>query len=430
MRVRIKIIDQFRGTDILAKYDKLIQLAKNDQDHEQLRIKNLTELLITLKRSNNYYKPLLTGYSETEIRTNPEKVLFTLPFIDKQTINKNYNLIHTPISGRPSQRKRTGGSTGEPFYYFVDKEHLSWMWAHNYLFWNLYSGYNPGDPFITIAGNSLRTINRQFTENLYHFLQNNYFIKGDLIKPELELNYSKLKNATLIYGYPSSIENILKTKPDFPVRFKRLKAIFTTSEQLLPNVRARIESAFGKPVYDIYGANDGGILGCECKIHNGYHFNSLNCYAETIHNEAGMSEILLTNLSSYNFPFVRYRVGDIGSIDLKACECGLSWPKITDLKGRTRDLIKTPGGKAVHGAFFNNIFFRYTSIDGYRIVQDEDYSLKVYIHINNEGNFNDLANKIKDILSHEIPDLNVEIMRLEERNPTNSKFKLIESHVS
>lgn len=430
MRFRIKIIDQYRGTDILAKYDNLKLLIKNNQDHESLRIQNLTELLITLKKTNNFYKPLLLEYSETEIKANPEKILLTLPLIDKRTINEHYNLIYTPITGRPSQKKKTGGSTGEPFYYIVDKEHLSWMWAHNYLFWNLYSGYEPGDPFITIAGNSLRTVNRRFTENLYHILQNNYFIKGDLIKPELDLNIPKLKSATLIYGYPSSIENILKTKPDFPSHFRNLKAIFTTSEQLLPKVRERIESSFGKPVYDIYGANDGGILGCECSNHNGYHYNSLNCYAESINNESDLPEILLTNLSSLNFPFIRYRVGDIGSIDDSTCTCGLSWPRITNLRGRTRDLIRTPDGKAIHGSFFNNIFYRYTLIDGYRIVQEKDYSLIVYIHVRNQPDFEELAHKITDILTNEVPELKVEIKRMDERNPTNSKFKLIESHVN
>lgn len=55
-----------------------------------------------------------------------------------------------------------------------------------------------------------------------------------------------------------------------------------------------------------------------------------------------MPEILLTNLSSLNFPFIRYRVGDIGSVDNTACTCGLNWPRITNLRGRTRDLIKHP----------------------------------------------------------------------------------------
>jgi len=430
MRLRINIIDKYRGTQILARYDKLEHLIKDFKSREDLRINNMINLLVTLKQNNTYYKPLLENISLNEIKANPERVLLSLPDIDKKTINTHYNEIFTPISGRPYQSKKTGGSTGEPFYYIVDKEHLSWMWAHNYLFWNLYSGYKPGDPFVTIAGNSLRTVNKQVTEKFYHLLQNNYFIKGDIITPELKLNFKKLGEAKLIYGYPSSIENILKSKPDFPTHFRNIKAIFTTSEQLLPNVREHIESAFGKPVYDIYGANDGGILGCECSHHNGYHFNSLNCFAETIQNEFGMSEILLTNLNSLNFPFVRYRVGDIGSIDYNACDCGLNLPKITDLKGRARDLIKTPDGKAIHGAFFNNLFFRYPSIDGYRILQEADYSLIVFMHVRNLSEFDSLSAKIIQVLKSEIPELKVEIKSLEERNPTNAKFKLIESHVN
>lgn len=103
---RIKIIDQYRGTDILAKYNKLRLLINNGSDHEDLRIHNLTELLVTLKKSNNYYKPLLLNYSETEIKTDPEKVLLTLPFIDKKSINENYNLIYTHQSTEDQRKKR------------------------------------------------------------------------------------------------------------------------------------------------------------------------------------------------------------------------------------------------------------------------------------------------------------------------------------
>ena len=301
-----------------------------------------------------------------------------LPVTDKQMINKHFEEIHTPVKGRPDQKKKTGGSTGSPFYYYVDKEHLSWFWGHIYFFWNRFSGYNPGDPFVTIAGNSLRTANRRLSENIYHKLQNNYFIKGDVIGEKLELSESKIRKAVLLYGYPSSIQNMLTIRPDLPDLFKNLKAIYTTSEQLTPQTRKTIEAAFNKPVFDMYGANDGGVLTCECGEHNGYHINTLNCHVENMKNEHGMCEILLTNLSSQSFPFIRYRVGDLGKVENEPCKCGLSWPRIVDLKGRTRDLIRLKSGGVIHGSYFNNIFYRFTQIDGYRIVQQKDYSFWVH----------------------------------------------------
>lgn len=425
----IKLIDWIRQTQVRQKYQELHRLADRPEQMTELQHTNLIALIKHLKSKNSYYQPLLKMFSNDEISDNPITILKNLPITDKQLINLNYKKIYTPDPNRPAQKKKTGGSTGTPFYYYVDNEHISWFWAHIYFFWNRYGGFNPGDPFVTIAGNSLRTTNRQFSELVYHFLQNNYFIKGDVIEPDMELSARRIQNAVILYGYPSSILNIIRLKPDIPGLFKNLRAIFTTSEQLTPQHRKGIENAFGKPVFDMYGANDGGILTCECTEHQGYHINMLNCFVEIFKNEQGMEEILLTNLSSYSFPFVRYRLGDLGTISDKPCECGLSWPKITNLKGRTRDLIHLPSGTAIHGSYFNNILYRYPSIDGYKIVQHKDYSLEVLIHITNDKDFIKISSEISHIITKTWPELKVRVNWLTQPNPTDAKFKLIESHV-
>lgn len=429
MKTGIKIIDLIRGTEILGCYEELKQLVIQPEKSILVQKSNLIKLISYLKANNKYYRSLLERFTDDEINKYPFVVLNNLPITDKQIINKNYNTFYNPDKNRPAQKKKTGGSTGAPFYYYVDKEHLSWYWAHIYFFWNLYSGYKPGDPFVTIAGNSLRTANRQASESVYHLLQNNYFIKGDVISKGMKISTSRLRKAKLLYGYPSSIQNIIKVRPDLVKAFKNLNAVFTTSEQLTPQVRKNIETAFGKPVFDMYGANDGGIQTCECTEHDGYHINMLNCHAENHWNEHGMCEILLTNLSSYTFPFIKYKVGDLGVIIREPCECGLSWPRVTELKGRTRDLIKLPSGSVIHGVYFNNIFYRYEQIDGYRIIQHEDYSLEILIHLQDESQFERVSAEIDSFINKEWPELKSKTSKLPEHNPTNLKFKLIESNV-
>ena len=428
-KVAIKLIDVIRGTNILSRYHELKMLLEQPGKLIDLQKENLSRLLGYLQKKNKHYRPLLEKYGEEDFKNSPFSVLNSLPITDKAFINKHIDSFYNPDPERPSQKKKTGGSTGTPFYYYVDKEHLSWFWAHIYLFWNLYGGYKPGDPFVTIAGNSLRATKRQASESVYHLLQNNYFIKGDVIDPKMKLSSARIRKAVILYGYPSSIQNIIRLKPEIPDMFKNLKAIFTTSEQLTTQVRNSIETAFGKPVFDMYGANDGGILSCECNEHNGYHINMLNCYVENFKNEYGMDEILLTNLSSYTFPFIKYRVGDLGIISDAPCECGLSWPKVTELKGRSRDLIKLPSGNVIHGSYFNNIFYRYPIIDGYRIVQHKDYSLEILIHLTDDDMFGLVSSEIAIFINKTWPELKASINKLTEPNPTNAKFKLIESHV-
>ncbi len=428
MRAGIAIIDKIRGTDILTKYDDLLVKGELNLLQGKSTSQRIADLLNNLKEHNAYYKPQLTKFTKAQIDNNPLEVLNSLPLMNKQLINDNYKKIYSPIKNRPTQMKKTGGSTGSPFYYYVDKEHLSWFWAYIYYYWNRFTGYVPGDPFITIAGNSLRTTNKRIAESIYHRLQHNYFITGDIIDKNIDINFAKTNKAILLYGYPSSILNMIKTKPELLKNVNHLKAIFTTSEQLTPQIRRSMQEAFNVPVYDMYGANDGGILTCECQEHNGYHINVHNCYVESFENEYGMTELLLTNLNSYGFPLVRYRVGDLGRISNEPCTCGLDTPKVIELKGRTRDLIKLPGGKSVHGSFFNNVFYRHPVIDGYKIVQQKDLSLTLYLHLREPLKFKEIAQSITDEIHLSIENLVIHTELMTEMNPTNEKFKLIESH--
>ncbi len=426
MKAGIKIIDIIRGTKILEKYDVLKSTA--NISNSNITTNRLAQFLINIKHNNEYYKPLLTNFDNNLILEKPLEVLKSMPIIDKKTINENYTSVFTPIKGRKNQKKKTGGSTGSPFYYYVDSEHLSWFWAYIYFFWNRFADFEPGDPFITIAGNSLRTNNRRIVEKVYHGLQNNYFIKGDIIEPSMHIDYEKTNKAKILYGYPSSIINIIKVKPEILENITNLTAIFTTSEQLLPQTRTAIESAYKLPVFDMYGANDGGILTCECQSKSGYHINTHNCFVETFTNEFGMSELLLTNLNSISFPFVRYRVGDLGKIDFERCSCGLGWPRIVELKGRTRDLILLPNGNTIHGSFFNNVFYRHPLIDAYKILQQKDRSIVLYLHIKPPGEFDEISKSVFKEIIDSLGEVNLSIEKLSEMNPTNEKFKLIESH--
>lgn len=432
MSIRIKLIDYIRHTDILGKYEDLQKIYSDHALSEKIKNENLLNLLLSAK-NNRFYKNYLKKFLPSDIEANPYEILKSLPIIDKDIINKNYDLFYTPIEGRETQLKKTGGSTGNPFYYHVDKEHLSWFWAHIYYFWNLHSGFVPGNPFVTIAGNSLRTVKRKSIENVYHTLQNNYFIKGDVIKASIKLNKRKLKKAILLYGYPSSISSILKVVPDLPQFTKNLKAIFTTSEQLTPQMRRLIEESFKIPVFDMYGANDGGILTCECVKHNGYHLNDINCVVESYINEFGMSELLLTNLSSNSFPFIKYRVGDLGSVDMSQCECGLKSPRVVDLKGRTRDLIYLPDGNKVHGSFFNSLFYKYPVIDGYKIIQEDNYSITLHLHLKDDiysdQLFRELSNSLISEVRNVFKSIDISTIRMVDNNVSLAKFKLIESHV-
>lgn len=144
----------------------------------------------------------------------------------------------------------------------------------------------------------------------------------------------------------------------------RLKAIFTTSETLLPSQRRLIEKAFGCEVYDEYGCREAGPMACECAEHSAYHVQSENVVVEFVRNceqvapgETGA--ILVTNLHNYAMPLIRYDIGDTGRPSDDACPCGRGLPLINSLEGRRYEYLLTGDGSIMYlkdlDMFFENL---------------------------------------------------------------------------
>ena len=50
-------------------------------------------------------------------------------------------------------------------------------------------------------------------------------------------------------------------------------------------------------------------------------------------------EIVVTHLATNDFPFIRYRTGDVGVLDDKLCSCGRTLPLLKEIQGRSTDFV-------------------------------------------------------------------------------------------
>lgn len=429
---KFKLIDILRNTTIQRKYDELVQLEKIEPQELVLQQRlALTKLLIILKRNNNYYRDRLRGVQDSEIIDDPFTVLLSLPIVDKSFHREYHTPLFTPITKRPYQNKKTGGSTGDPLHYFSDLESVSYSWSFIYYSWHKYADYSLGNPFITIGGNSLKPIGAKFSNAVYYYLQNNRFISSDILDTNKRIQWHKMSTAKLLYGYPSAIIYLYEVDESIPSYLTNLRAVFTTSELLTPSTRRRIEEAFKVKVYDIYGANDGSLISCECREHNGYHYDMRSCYVEVENGAGDEQNLILTSLSNYTYPFVRYRVGDVGVIDETQCKCRLPFKLIKDLQGRTRDILYIKDRGFIHGSAVNSLFFRFKEITAYKIVQQKNYDIFIYISLTNPQEFNEfkglLKNKWQEVFGGD--PVYIQLMDTSTLNHSN-KFQVIESNVN
>jgi phenylacetate-CoA ligase len=136
-----------------------------------------------------------------------------------------------------------------------------------------------------------------------------------------------------------------------------------------------IESVFGCRVANGYGGRDAGFIAHQCPA-GGMHITAEDIIVETVSPQgncvpAGESgEIVVTNLASGDFPFVRYRTGDIGILDSSRCACGRGLPMLREIQGRSTDFVIASDGTVMHGLALIYVVRDLPEIASFKIVQE------------------------------------------------------------
>jgi phenylacetate-CoA ligase len=58
-----------------------------------------------------------------------------------------------------------------------------------------------------------------------------------------------------------------------------------------------------------------------------------------------LKEIVVTDLHSFSFPIIRYRLGDLVKLSEKPCSCGLPFPTFEKVVGRSSEIFEIDGKK-------------------------------------------------------------------------------------
>jgi phenylacetate-CoA ligase len=86
------------------------------------------------------------------------------------------------------------------------------------------------------------------------------------------------------------------------------------------------------------------------------------------HGEAG--EIVVTHLATRDFPFIRYRTGDIGVLDSKSCPCGRGLPLLGEIQGRSTDFLVAQDGTVMHGLALIYVLRELPEVGAFKITQE------------------------------------------------------------
>ena len=124
------------------------------------------------------------------------------------------------------------------------------------------------------------------------------------------------------------------------------------SERWGDKMRDRIARELGVELYDIYGLTEiyGPGIGINCAKDGPMHYWDDFVYLEIIDPKTGevlpdgeTGEIVITTLRKEGAPLIRYRTHDLSRIVPEKCACGLPYPRIDRIIGRSDDMVKVKG---------------------------------------------------------------------------------------
>lgn len=322
-------------------------------------------------------------------RIPPERFLQRIPILSKTHFRLHADdYVTKGVNSAQLIGNRTGGSTGEPTRFYLDRiaaEHYEaarWLG----LSWH---GIQIGDPSVMIWGSPLE-LNQQQAKR-YRWKER--WLKNRLLLSAYELDERRLQtHLTLIqrfrpaylYGYASALHILaeMMLNRGWTIGIP-LKGVVSTAESLHEHQRKAIAEAFQAPIINEYGARDGGIIAYQCPAGRMHAFSE-NCFLEVVDpithlplypGESGV--LLVTDLHNTVMPRLRYQLGDVVALSPELCSCGISYPLLNTIDGREDDMFISQNGQYVHGHYFNHIVRNLESFRTFQLIQHEPQSLSL-----------------------------------------------------
>jgi phenylacetate-CoA ligase len=192
-----------------------------------------------------------------------------------------------------------------------------------------------------------------------------------------------------VFGYPSSISLLCKYARKKNIRLDNIgvKVIFCTAERLYDEQRQSISEVFSAPVANGYGGRDSGFIAHECP-EGGMHLTDENIMLEIVDGAGNVlqpgesGEIVITHLESHDFPFIRYKTGDVGVKSDEMCSCGRGLSILKAVEGRSTDFIVTPDGRIMHGLALIYVVRETEGIEEFKIVQEDYDRIDLFLSVN------------------------------------------------
>ena len=351
-----------QGSKELAVLAELQRSEKMSADElHSIRLERLKGILSHAHAHVPFYQKRFAASGFDVLALKDFSDLEKIPVLTKTDIQENREeLISTAYKRQDLIANRTGGSTGSPLQFYHDK--LRWdVRQAATIRHNLWAGQRVGSKVAVLWGHqsdlsafkSIKSKLRNIFIDRLLICDSSSFSEASL--HQFALDYQRFQPDSIL-AYANSLALVVDFMKANNIELPPPSSIITSAEVLTPENRAKIEAYFGQKVFDRYGARETSVIASECTAHDGMHIGAEYLHLEFVQDNRPVKpgengEILVTILGNHAFPFIRYKIGDVGSPSAAApCSCGVTLPKMQMVAGRTTDFLLAPDGRKVSGA--------------------------------------------------------------------------------
>ncbi len=349
-----------------------------------LQFERMKQLLAHAYVSTPYYRDLFreVGCRPDDIRTCQD--FAKLPVLTKKLVKENVDkMISNSFLKSELKANTSGGSTGEPLSFYQDQDVFEQMYANQMLALKM-AGWTGKEHIVQLWGNpkdskkasAFQRIREAFTKMT---ILNAYKYNEDVIKHWI--NVIRSKGNTYIYGYVSVLTDVADYMLREKITIVNVKGVITSAEQLISWQRELIKKAFQCEVYDQYGSREIPGISCECEKRK-MHLLTHSAYVEFIADSdqpENMKKIVVTSLSNFSMPFIRYEIGDYALPKEGPCACGRGFPIIEMKIGRVTDRFVTPNGNKIYGTFFVRQMYGIDGVKNFQFKQTDPRHIFLYV---------------------------------------------------
>ena len=342
------------------------------------RVQRLREFLTDIGSSVPRFRSLFAeiGFDPRAVQSIAD--LRKLPLTTKADMRAHTEALEAEGHG-PLTRYNTGGSSGEPLVFHIGRDRKSHDVAAKWRATRWW-GVDIGDREAVVWGSPIE----HGTQDRIRAWRDRA-LRTELL-PAFEMSEVKLdgfiaallrQRPRMLFGYPSALAHIARHAKARGIRMNDLgiAVAFVTSERLYDEQRVLIGEVFGCRVANGYGGRDAGFIAHECPS-GSMHISAEDIVVELI-DAAGepvtpgqSGEIVVTHLATRDYPFVRYRTGDIGVMDGAACACGRGLPRLSEIQGRSTDFVVADDGTVMHGLSLIYVIRDLAGVKSFKVTQE------------------------------------------------------------